>query len=267
MQRAFLSVGFSLFAAMVMAQVEEGNGDAAMKAQNPLANIISMPLQWNTDFDTGPEDETAYTLNIQPIYPVSLDKGWTLINRAIVPLPKSVPAVDPSGDRETGLGDITVMNWFSPDPKGAFMWGAGPVTVWPTATDEQLGTDKFSMGPSVVLVYSKPGKFIAASVINAWWDVGGSGDEDVGVFYWQPIFSYFLPNKWYLVTAPVITKDLEGESGQDWIVPVGGGIGKMFNWGKQPLDVTAQYYNYVEKPDHGPEWLFRVQLKFIFPKS
>jgi len=116
-------------AAMEEAEQSDGAEDAAMKAQNPLANIISMPLQWNTDFDIGPDDETGSTLNIQPIYPVSLAKGWTLINRAIVPLPKSVPAGDPSSDRVTGLGDITMMNWFSPEPKGAFMWGAGPVTV------------------------------------------------------------------------------------------------------------------------------------------
>ena len=282
-----------LFAAQpAIAQDEDsapsaGAEDAAMKAQNPLANIISMPLQWNTDFDIGPDDKTGSTLNIQPIYPVSLSNGWTLINRAIIPLPKSVPgggqssgdtlglgAVvgnlegDSSSGRETGLGDITMMNWFSPQPKGAFMWGVGPVTVWPTATDDRLGSDKFSIGPSVVLVYSKPRKFIAASVINAWWSVGGSGNaKDVGVFYWQPIFNYFLPNKWYLTTAPVITKDLEGESGQQWIVPIGGGVGKMFNWGKLPMDITAQYYKYVEKPDAGPEWMFRLQLKFIFPKT
>ena len=245
-----------------------GVEDAAMKAQNPLANIISMPLQWNTDFDIGPDDETGSTLNIQPIYPVSLSNGWTLINRAIIPLPKSVPAGGQPSGRETGLGDITMMNWFSPQPKGAFMWGVGPVTVWPTATDDRLGSDKFSIGPSVVLVYSKPRKFIAASVINAWWSVGGSESaKDVGVFYWQPIFNYFLPNKWYLTTAPVITKDLEGVSGQDWIVPIGGGVGKMFNWGELPMDITAQYYKYVEKPDAGPEWMFRLQLKFIFPKT
>ena len=245
-----------------------------------------MPLQWNTDFGIGPDDKTGSVLNIQPIYPVDLGEGRTLINRAIVPFPKTVPGGgqengdslgdgaivgesggDSSSERQTGLGDITLMNWYSPEPKGAFMWGAGPVTVWPTATDKKLGTDKFSIGPSVVLVYSKPGKFIAASVINAWWDVAGRDSaKDVGVFYWQPIFNYFLPKKWYLTTAPVITKDLEGESGQKWIVPIGGGIGKMFNWGNQPMDLTAQYYKYVESPDGGPDWAFRLQLKFIFPK-
>ena len=117
------AAGVSGDAAIAEAEQSDGVEDAAMKAQNPLADIISMPLQWNTDFDIGPNDETGSTLNIQPIYPVNLDKGWTLINRAIVPLPKSVPASGPGSDRVTGLGDITMMNWFSPAPKGAFMWG------------------------------------------------------------------------------------------------------------------------------------------------
>ncbi len=267
---------------------EGGDEDLAKKAQNPLANIISMPLQWNTDFGIGSDEGKGHVLNIQPIYPVSLSKGATLINRMILPLPKSVPgggggttaglgAVVPgfattmsdAGQalgRETGLGDITLMNWYSPEPKGSFMWGFGPVTIWPTATDDRLGDDKFSIGPSAVLVLSNP-KFIAASVINAWWSVGGDSDApDVGVFYWQPIFTYFLPNKWYVVTAPVIIKDLEGQSGQKWIVPLGGGVGKMFNVGTLPLDFTAQVYKYVEKPDGGPDWVLRLQLKFIFAK-
>ena len=146
------------------------------------------------------------------------------------------------------------------------MWGVGPVTVWPSATDDILGADKFSIGPSAVLVYQNP-KFIAASVINAWWSVGGDSDaQDVGIFYWQPIFNYFLPKKWYLTFAPVILADLKADSDQQWIVPLGGGVGKMFNWGKMPMDITAQAYSYVEHPDGAADWMFRLQLKFIFPK-
>ena len=104
-------------------------------------------------------------------------------------------------------------------------------------------------------------------MINAWWSVGGDSDApDVGIFYWQPIFNYFLPNKWYLSFAPVILADLKADSGQKWIVPLGGGVGKMFNVGKLPMDITAQAYKYVEKPDGGPDWMFRLQLKFIFAK-
>ena len=259
-------IGLMFFSPMAEAQ-EGGGEDLAKQAQNPLADIISMPLQWNTDFGIGPHDREAYTLNIQPIYPVHLGEDWILINRAIAPLPKLVPDVAQSSGSTTGLGDITLMNWFSPQPKGSFIWGVGPVTVWPTASDDKLGTGKFSIGPSAVLVYMTP-KWLAASVINAWWSVGGDSDApDVGIFYWQPIFTYFLPQKWYLVTAPVILADLEADSDQRWIVPLGGGVGKMFNWGKLPLDLTAQAYSYVEAPDGGPDWMFRLQLKFIVPKK
>ncbi len=242
---------------------EGGEEDLAKQAQNPLANIISLPLQWNTDFGIGSDEGKGHVLNIQPIYPVSLKNGATLINRMILPLPKSVPGVD----RETGMGDLTLMNWYSPEPKGAFVWGLGPVTLWPTATDKALGDDKFSIGPSAVLVLTNR-KFLAAVVINAWWSVAGDSDApDVGVFYMQPIFNYFLPNKWYVGTSPVIIKNLEGPSGEKWIVPVGGGVGKMFSMGKMPADIQLHYYNYVEVPVGGPDWTIRLQLKFIFPKK
>lgn len=262
-----LAIASLAFLAVAAEAQESGGADVAKQAQNPLANIISLPFQSNTDFGLGPRDEKGFTLNIQPIFPMSLPKGWTLINRAIVPLPKMVPTAGQEVGSTTGLGDITLMNWFSPLPRGSFTWGVGPVTVWPTATDDVLGTDKFSIGPSAVLVYSNP-KFIAASVINAWWSVGGDSDApDVGIFYWQPIFTYFLPDRWYLTTAPVLLADLEAESDQRWIVPLGGGFGKMFNVGNRPMDITAQAYSYVAAPDGGPSWIFRLQLKFIFPKT
>lgn len=267
MRYLILAVVSFMFIGTVVEAQEGGGEDLAMKAQNPLADIISMPLQWNTDFGIGPHDREASVLNIQPIVPVNLPKDWVLINRMILPLPKYVPYAAQDSGGETGLGDITLMNWFSPPPKGPFIWGVGPVTVWPTATDDILGADKFSIGPSVVLVYQHS-KFIAASVINAWWSVGGdSNAPDVGIFYWQPIFNYFLPGRWYLSFAPVILANLEADSDQRWTVPLGGGIGKMFNWGDMPMDITAQAYSYVEKPDGGPDWMFRLQLKFIFPRK
>lgn len=179
----------------------EAAGDPAKEAQNPLANMITLPLQWNTDFGIGEYDRTAVTVNIQPIIPVGLGKKWILINRVIAPLPKVTPDVGMASGTTSGLGDITVMNWFSPPTKGAFTWGIGPVTVWPTATDGVLGTGKFSIGPSVVLVYMNP-KFLIASVINAWWSVAGDAERpDVATFYFQPILSYLpsqqvVPDEW-----------------------------------------------------------------------
>lgn len=241
--------------------------DAAKQAQNPLANMITLPLQWNTSFGIGEHDRTGATLNIQPIIPLGLSKDWILINRIIAPLPKVAPDAGLESGGTSGLGDITLMNWFSPPSKGAFTWGVGPVTVWPTATDDALGSGKFSIGPSAVLVYMKP-KWVAAAVINAWWSVAGDSDRpDVATFYFQPIVSYFLPQKWYLTSAPVLLADLQADAGQRWTVPLGGGIGKMFNLGERPMDAQVQYFRYVVAPDGGPTWELRLQLKFIFPQG
>lgn len=131
--------------------------DAAMEAQNPLANIISMPFQNNTSFGYGDYEKTGNTLNIQPILPFSLGtNGWTMINRIIVPFPTTVPDLSSEdASSTTGLGDISYTAWFSPQPKGKLTYGFGPSAILPTNSDDALGSDKFSIGPSGVLVYSQ----------------------------------------------------------------------------------------------------------------
>jgi len=258
-------VGLLFFATLAGAQ-ESGDKDPAMKAQNPLANIISMPFQNNTDFGIGEYDRTSNVLNIQPIYPINLGKEWILINRFIVPFPKTVPDAGVESGSTTGLGDINYTAWFSPPPSGALTWGFGLVSIWPTATDPALGSGKFSIGPSFVLVHTSP-KFLVAAVIADWISVAGKSDRpDVHTFYFQYILTYFLPQKWYISTAPINTANWEAEKGQRWTVPIGGGFGKMFNIGSLPLDFQTQAFYYLATPNGGPDWQLRVQLKLIFPK-
>ncbi len=258
-------VGLLLFAAPAGAE-ETGEKDPAMEAQNPLASIISMPFQNNTDFGIGEYDRTANVLNIQPIYPVGLGKEWILINRFIVPFPTTVPNAGEESGSTTGLGDISYTAWFAPPTSGPLTWGFGLVSVWPTASDSVLGSKKFSIGPSFVLVRMSS-KFLAAAVISYWASVGGDSDRpDVSTFYLQYILTYFLPQKWYISSAPINTANFEAEDGQQWSIPLGGGGGKMFNLGKLPVDFQTQAFYYVAKPDGAADWQLRVQLKMIFPK-
>ena len=104
--------------------------DAAKDAQNPLANIISLPLQNNTSFGLGDANRTSNTLNIQPIYPVSFSNNCVLINRAIIPI-ESVPDFSQSSGSISGLGDINYTAWLAPPPSGGFSWGFGFVSIWP----------------------------------------------------------------------------------------------------------------------------------------
>ena len=249
----------------VLAQTAEE--DPAKAAQNPLANVISLPLQNNVNFGIGTYNKTSDILNIQPILPVKLNKsGWLLINRFIIPFPTSVPdQSSEDANNITGLGDINYTVWFSPPPKSKMTIGFGLVSIWPTASKDMLGDGKFSIGPSFVLVYPQTHGLIAA-VISNWFSVGGDENRsDVNTFYFQYILTRFLQKKWYITSAPINLANWEAESGQKWTVPLGGGFGKMFNIGKLPMDLSTQAFYNVVRPDGAADWQWRVQLKFIFP--
>jgi hypothetical protein len=240
------------------------DSDLAKKTQNPVADLISLPLQNNTNFKIGPDDKTQNILNIQPVWPISLGDRWNLITRTILPV-ISQTGLFPNQDRTNGLGDTTFTAFLSPKDSGKLVWGLGPVFLLPTATDEVLGLDKWGLGPSLV-VLTMPGKWVIGSLFSNVWSVAGSGDDTVNLFTWQYFINYNLPNGWYLSSAPIITANWEADSGDRWTVPFGGGFGKIFRIGKLPLNGQVQAFYNVEKPEYGPQWTLRVQLQFLFPK-
>jgi len=238
--------------------------DLAKAAQNPIANMISLPLQYNFNTGIGPGDETQSILNIQPVWPVSLNDNWNVITRTIFPV-ISQPDFLTNEGRVNGLGDTTFTAFFSPADSGSLTWGAGPVFLLPTATDDTLGADKWGAGASAVFL-TMPGNWVVGSLFSNVWSVGGSGDNDINLFTWQYFINYNLPGGWYLTTAPIITANWEADSNNTWTVPFGGGVGKIFKIGNQPLNGQISAYKNVESPKNGPDWQFRFQLQFLFPK-
>jgi hypothetical protein len=243
---------------------EKNDEDLAKATQNPLASMISLPFQNNTNFGIGPDDDTQNILNIQPVLPFSLCEVWNLVTRTIVPV-MSQPGFGPGESRTNGLGDITLTGWASPKTSGKWIWGVGGALVMPTASDDVLGNDKWSVGPSVV-VLTMPGKWVIGSLVSNVWSVGGSGDNDVNFFTWQYFVNYNMDNGWYLTSAPIITANWEENSDNTWTVPFGGGVGKIFRIGKQPLNAQVSAYYNVEKPEFGADWQLRLQLQMLFPK-
>jgi len=241
---------------------EQGTGDLARAVQNPIASLISVPFQNNTSFDWGPQEKTFNLLNIQPIWPFQMNDDWNLITRTIVPV-VSQPGVVSGQDRETGLGDITFTAFLSPRDSGKLIWGAGPVVLLPTASDDRLGSDQWGLGPSVVALMM-PGSWVIGSLFSNVWSVGGSGDDDVNLFTWQYFVNYNMKGGWYLTTSPIITANWEASSDK-WTIPVGGGFGRVFRIGNQPINAQAQVFYNVEKPGTG-DWQLRTQLQFMFPK-
>ena len=241
------------------------NSDLAKQAQNPVANLISLPLQNNTNFDIGPENETQNILNIQPVWPFDITENLNFITRTILPV-VSQPDILTSGEgRINGLGDTTFTGFFSPKKSKKLTWGVGPVFLFPTATDDALGSDKWGAGASVILL-AMPGNWVVGSLVSNVWSFAGSGDQDVNLFTWQYFINYNMPDGWYLTSAPIITANWEADSDNTWTVPFGGGVGKLFKIGSQPINAQVSgYYNAVT-PDFGADWQLRLQLQFLFPK-
>ena len=238
-------------------------GDLAKAAQNPVGDLISLPFQNNMNFDVGPADRTQNVLNIQPVWPIALSKNWNFITRTIVPV-ISQPA--PGNERTNGLGDLNFTGFFSPKQPGKIIWGVGPTLVFPTATDDVTGTDKWSAGPSVV-VLTMPGQWVIGALVSNVWSFSGDDERaDVNSFLMQYFVNYNLPDGWYLTSAPIITANWEAESGEQWTVPFGGGIGRVFRIGRQPINMQTQVFYNVETPTNGAKWQWRLQVQLLFPK-
>jgi hypothetical protein len=251
----------------------QDQADLAKASQNPVADLISLPFQNNTFFGIGPDDDVANVLNIQPVIPINLGPV-NLINRTIFPLiylpdlTSGLPELPEgiSGGSTFGLGDINYTGWLSPAAGGPVTWGIGPSISFPSATDEKLGTEKWSAGPSAVVV-AQPGPFVVGGLARQLWSFAGDDDrQDVSQILIQPFVNYNLPDGWFLVSAPIITANWEADSDERWVVPLGGGGGRVFHIGPQPVNASLQAYYNVEKPEFGPDWSLRFAVSFLFPK-
>ena len=238
--------------------------ELAKEAQNPVSDLISLPLQNNFNFGAGSKDKMIYLLNIQPVIPFHLSENWTLITRTIMPIINQ-PSLFPGVSSASGLGDINPTLFLASAKPGSVIWGAGPTFTLPTASDRLLGSGKWSMGPAGV-VLTIQGPWVFGALLNNQWSVGGWGDKNVNAGLLQPFINYNFPGGWYLSSAPIITANWKADSGERWTVPLGGGGGKLFKVGKLPVNVLLQAYGNVERPRYAPDWSLRFQLQFLFPK-
>ena len=259
-------LGFAFMTVILFIYPVSADQDLAKQAQNPIANLISLPFQNNTNFGIGPDDETQNILNVQPVWPFSIGDEWNLITRTIFPVVSQPDILTGGEGRINGLGDTTFTGFLSPKNSARLTWGVGPIFLLPTATDDALGSDKWGAGASAVLL-TMPGNWVVGSLISNLWSVAGSGDQDINLFTWQYFVNYNLANHWYLTSAPIITANWEANSNNRWTVPFGGGVGKIIKIGKLPVNAQASAYYNVESPATGADWQLRLQLQFLFPKS
>ena len=244
---------------------EKSAEELAKLTQNPVANLISVPFQNNFNFNIGPKNATQWVLNVQPVIPFSLNEDWNLITRTIVPIIYQESPAD-GVDYVFGLGDINPSFFFSPvKPWHGIIWGVGPVFTLPTGTDPQLTSGKWSAGPTAVAL-KMDGPWVYGALFNQQWSFAGWGDQEVNAMLIQPFVNYNFKGGWYLTSSPIITANWKADSDNRWIVPLGGGGGKIVKLGKLPLNISLQGYYNVVHPDEGPDWQLRFQVQLLFPR-
>jgi hypothetical protein len=243
--------------------------ELAKKLQNPVANLVSVPIQNNWDFGIGTANAMRYTANIQPVAPFSISKDWNVITRTIMPVIYA-GAVDnnplaPASAREShyGLGDITQSFFLSPKaPVGGWILGAGPVGYYPTATDPALGAGEWGAGPTIVALRQEHG-FTYGILLNQIWSFTGWGPQNVNASYINPFCNY--TTKTY-TTFGVNTETTYNWQAEEATAPVNFTVQQLLKIGGHPIAFQAGYRYYVEKPNGGPDWGLRFTVTFLFPK-
>jgi hypothetical protein len=251
--------------APVRAQDDQA-AELAKKLSNPVANLISVPVQYNYDSYGGANDgATAHRLVAQPVIPFSLNEDWNLITRTIVPFVDQsgfpVPALN-----ESGLSDITTSLFFSPKSPtaGGLIWGAGPIVLLPTASKDVLGAEKWGLGPTGVAL-KQTGPWTAGILAAHTWSVAGKDSRaDVSSTFLQPFFTYTTKTRTTFALSSESAYDWKGEQ---WSVPLIVQVAQLFKVGPQIMQLAVGGKYWTDAPDNGPKgWGLRVQLTFLFPK-
>lgn len=235
----------------------------AKQTQNPIADLVSVPLQLN--FDSGGDfgDRSMTILNIQPVLPVPLVGEWMMIARTIIPL-VSVPDTR-SGNSDGGLGDIQMELFFSSGQHGSFMWGLGPTVSIPTATLDAVSTGSWGLGPAGVAVFDVANWVLGGLVTQTWTIADYGDDRDINQMLIQPFVNYNFGRGFAATMAPKIIANWADNT--DWIVPIGGGVSWTTKIADQAVNLGVQYYNNLERARGGADNEVRFIVSFLFPKA
>ena len=238
--------------------------ELAKKLANPIASLISVPLKWNWDDGIGPEGAERNTFLLQPVIPLSLNESQNLIVRTIIPYVDAESPVS-GGSDTSGLGDIVQSFFFSPKAPtaGGWVWGAGPVISYPSASEDVLGSEKWSAGPTIVILKQEKG-WTYGVLANHLWSVAGEDNRaDVNATFVQPFLSFTTKGRTTLGVNTESTYDWEGSR---WTVPINASVSQLMRFGRRPVSLAFGARVYVDRPPGGPDWGLSLTFTLLFPK-
>jgi len=266
----------ALFAQDAATDEKAAAAELAKKLSNPVASLISVPIQNNWDFGIGSANAMRYTANIQPVIPFSLSEDWNLITRTIVPVIYAESPVAGGADK-SGLGDIVQSFWASPKAPtdSGWIWGAGAVLLYPSGTDG-LSAHNWGAGPTALVLKQQNGWTygILANHLWSYAQTGGHGSSDAGdasdgsdaginATFLQPFVSYSTKS---FTTYGLNTESTYDWSHSQWSVPVNASVSQLLKIGGAPVQFQLGAKYYAERPAGGPDWGLRFAVTFLFPK-
>lgn len=239
--------------------------ELAKQLANPVAALISVPFQLNYDQNIGPaRDGDRWQLNIQPVIPIDFGKDWNLISRTILPVVSQSDIYTGAGS-QSGIGDVVQSVFLSPKAPtaGGWIWGAGPVFLLPTGSDDLLTAKKWGAGPTAVAL-KQDGPWTYGVLANHIWSFAGSGSQNVSATFVQPFVSYTTPTAWSFALNTESTYDWEREQ---WSVPLNVVVTKVTKVGDQLISVGGGVRYWADGPENGPHGAaFRLVVTLLFPK-
>lgn len=239
--------------------------ELAKRLANPVASLVSVPFQSNWDFKLGTEEDTRYLLNFQPVMPFSLNERWNLIGRVIVPV-LSQPAFTPGDVPASGLGDFVVSGFVSPKHSNP-IWGVGPVFMLPISSNPALGTEKWGIGPTAV-VLEQSGKLTLGALANHIWSFAGDEDRaDVNQTFLQPFVSVVTPKGVTLTLVSETTANWNAPDGDQWTIPLIAQVSKVVRLGKRPVNLGIGGGPYLDAPQDQPDWRLRILFVLLYPSG
>jgi len=238
----------------------------AMQLSNPVAALISVPLQLNYDRDIGPADDgDRWLLNVQPVIPFDLNDDWNLISRTIMPVVRQSD-IFPGAGTQTGVGDVVQSIFLSPKAPTAsgWIWGAGPVLLLPTGSNDLLTTDKWGAGPTAVMLKQSNGWTRGMLVNHIWSYAGDDHRTDVNATFMQPFLTFTTPTQWTFALNTESSYDWESEQ---WSVPVNVSASKLTRIGEQLVSLGGGVRYWVDSPASGADGFgLRFTMTLLFPR-